>query len=272
MDAIELRGPCGQGIRLGGVKHVAHGQRDGIQIILNAQKLQGIFAITVDHVALEAAQSRKLHGDVRRVSQHGGQRNDQAEKQAGGRGALGGELLHGLHRERIPQARMRGRNKATSTIIAAQPQRGTSKPTRKLLACCEINPTSQGIVAPPTAAIENITPPSRRARSPYHLESQEKKMGKTPARQKPASTTARITCERVVASNNDVVPTAEIIKPVISSKLSFTLVRINAEIPRPDNSPAQKNMGMTAEAFPVPTRWACSAAHQEIAFSVPMYK
>ena len=88
MNAIELRGPRGEGVRLGSVKHVAHGQRDGIQIILNAKKLQGIFAITVDYVALQPAQTRELYGNVGRISQHRGQRDDQAEKQAGSRRAL----------------------------------------------------------------------------------------------------------------------------------------------------------------------------------------
>ena len=47
---------------------------------------------------------------------------------------------------------------------------GTSNPTRKLLVCVETNPTSQGIAAAPSDAIEKTTPPSRRAAAPYHLE------------------------------------------------------------------------------------------------------
>ena len=81
-DAFELRGPRRQGIALGGIQHVSHGQRDRIEIVLNAQQLQRILAVAIHHLTLKLAQTGELHTDVGRVSQHGSQGNDQAEKKA----------------------------------------------------------------------------------------------------------------------------------------------------------------------------------------------
>ncbi len=73
--AVELRGPCDQGVRLAGIQHVAHRQGHGVQIILQAQQLQRILAPAVHHVALQLAQTGELHANVRRVSNNDGQGN-----------------------------------------------------------------------------------------------------------------------------------------------------------------------------------------------------
>ena len=86
-------------IRFGGVQHVAHGESDGIQIVLNAQELQGIFAVAIDHVALQATKSGKLHGDVGGIGQNGRESDDQSEQQAGGWRALGSEFRCGAREE-----------------------------------------------------------------------------------------------------------------------------------------------------------------------------
>ena len=43
VDALELRGPRDQRIRLVGIQHVSHRQPHRIQIVLDAQQLQRIF-------------------------------------------------------------------------------------------------------------------------------------------------------------------------------------------------------------------------------------
>ena len=82
--ALELRPPRGKRIALPGfhrvhVEHVAHGDADGIQLVLNAQKLQRILAIPVDQVILQLAQAGDPSCHIPRVSHHGQKRNDQAD-------------------------------------------------------------------------------------------------------------------------------------------------------------------------------------------------
>ncbi len=78
-DAVELRAPGVERIGITGVKHVSHGQADGIEIVLNAQQLERIPTVTVHHFALQFADAGKLHGNVRGVGQHGNQGDNQAE-------------------------------------------------------------------------------------------------------------------------------------------------------------------------------------------------
>ena len=59
-DAVELRAPSRERVRFAGIEHVTHGQADGVQIILDAQKLQRVFTIAVDHPGLQLADPRKL--------------------------------------------------------------------------------------------------------------------------------------------------------------------------------------------------------------------
>ena len=70
-DAFELRNPGNDRIGLAGVLHIAHGQTEGVEIVLDAEKLQGIAAIAVDHFALHDAQAGELDGDVGGVREHG---------------------------------------------------------------------------------------------------------------------------------------------------------------------------------------------------------
>lgn len=55
MNAVELRTPGDKGIRLAGVEHVAHGQANGIEVVLDAQELKRISAIAIDHFTLQFA-------------------------------------------------------------------------------------------------------------------------------------------------------------------------------------------------------------------------
>ena len=94
-DAVELRGPGGERVRLAGIEHVAHGQADGVQIVLDAQQLQRVFAVAVDHFALQLADARKLQGDVAGIRQHGENGDDQAQIQPARRSTLcRGNFLH----------------------------------------------------------------------------------------------------------------------------------------------------------------------------------
>ena len=76
---LELRRPRGQRIRLVVIQHVAHGQRQGVEIVLNAQQLQGVFAVAVHQIVLQFPQAGDLPGDVSGIGHHGGQGNDQPQ-------------------------------------------------------------------------------------------------------------------------------------------------------------------------------------------------
>ena len=78
-----MRRPGGQGIGLIVVQHVAHGQPEQVQIVLDAQQLEGVPAVSVDQIVLQLAQARNLAGDVGGIGDHGGQRDDQAQEQGG---------------------------------------------------------------------------------------------------------------------------------------------------------------------------------------------
>jgi hypothetical protein len=90
VDTLELRRPGREWIRLVVVDHVAHGDCEQVQIVLDAQQLQGIFAVAVDQLALELAQACYLPGDVSGVHHDRCDGDDKAEQQAQGWRALRG--------------------------------------------------------------------------------------------------------------------------------------------------------------------------------------
>ena len=71
MDALKLCGPRGERVGLIIADHVPHGDSEQVQIILNAQQLQRVLAITVDQFRLKSAQPGHLPCDVRRIGQDG---------------------------------------------------------------------------------------------------------------------------------------------------------------------------------------------------------
>ena len=80
-NSLELRRPRRQRIGPLAVEHVAHGERQRIQIVLNAEKLQGILAITVGEVGLKNAKPGNLPGHIPGIDQDGRQRDDQSDQQ-----------------------------------------------------------------------------------------------------------------------------------------------------------------------------------------------
>src|SRR5260370_38672986 len=82
--SLKLRAPRGERIRFAGIEHVAHGETQRIEIVLQAEKLQRVTAISVHHVALKSAEAGELRAGVKRINEDGGQRKHEAEKQAGG--------------------------------------------------------------------------------------------------------------------------------------------------------------------------------------------
>ena len=111
-DAFELRNPGDDGIRFGGILHVTHGEAESVEIILDAEELQGVAAVAVDKFALEFAEACELEGDVGGVGEDGEDGDDQAEIEAARGGLLRGrrvlhwekDITRGWGRER------RGRN------------------------------------------------------------------------------------------------------------------------------------------------------------------
>jgi len=85
-----LRDPGDDGVRLGGILHVAHSEAEGVEIVLDAEKLERVTAIAVDEFALEFAQSGELEGDVACVGEDSEDGDGQAEIEA-----LSGSLLRG---------------------------------------------------------------------------------------------------------------------------------------------------------------------------------
>jgi hypothetical protein len=81
-DALKLRRPGGERIRFVIVNHIAHGDREQVQIVLDAQQLEGILAVAVNQFGLKLAQTCDLPRDVRRVGDDRGERDDQAKQQA----------------------------------------------------------------------------------------------------------------------------------------------------------------------------------------------
>jgi hypothetical protein len=94
-DAIELRDPCGERVAGVVVEHVAHRQRDGIEVVLNPQELQRVLPIAFGKVGLQRAQPRDLPADVPRRRDDRRQRHEQAQQKASRRRALSPGLTHG---------------------------------------------------------------------------------------------------------------------------------------------------------------------------------
>ena len=97
-DAFELRDPGDDRVWLCGILHVAHGQGQGVEIVLDAKELERIAAIAIYHFALEFADSRELEGDVAGVCEDSEDGDDEAEVKAAGRGVLTGRRV--WHREK----------------------------------------------------------------------------------------------------------------------------------------------------------------------------
>jgi hypothetical protein len=62
--------------------HIAHGQTEGVEIVLDAEKLQGVAAVAVDHFALEDSQACKLEGDIGGVGENREDGDEQAQVEA----------------------------------------------------------------------------------------------------------------------------------------------------------------------------------------------
>ena len=98
-NALELGGPCGEGIRFVVIEHVAHGQAERVEIILHAEELEGILAAAVGQIILQFAKAGNLAGDVPGIGHHGGESDDQAKDQAR-RGRMSGGARHGMKIQR----------------------------------------------------------------------------------------------------------------------------------------------------------------------------
>lgn len=122
-DAFELRDPGKDGVRLGGILHVAHGEAEGVEIVLDAEELERVATIAVDEFALEFAEAGELDGDVSGVGEYGEDGNDQAEIEAPRGGLLRGRSV--LHWEKdITQRRGRQRQrKSKSPALGKGPLR-----------------------------------------------------------------------------------------------------------------------------------------------------
>jgi hypothetical protein len=112
-DALELWDPSDDGVRVGGVLHVAHGEAEGVEIVLDAEELEGVAAIAVDEFALEFAEAGELDGDVGGVGEDGENGDDEAEIEALRGGLLRGRrILHwgkDITRAQPEPTRRRGR-------------------------------------------------------------------------------------------------------------------------------------------------------------------
>ena len=80
-DALELRRPGRERIRLVAVEHVAHRQAERVEIVLDAQQLERVLAVAIGEVRLQRAQAGDLPRDVPRIGDHGRERDDQSEQQ-----------------------------------------------------------------------------------------------------------------------------------------------------------------------------------------------
>jgi hypothetical protein len=101
-NPFKLRCPGGQGIRLVAVQHVAHGQRQRVQVVLDPQQLQRILAVPAREVVLQGAEPGNLPCDVGGIRHHCDQRDDQSQNQPGNGGSAWCLNLHRL--EDIPSA------------------------------------------------------------------------------------------------------------------------------------------------------------------------
>ena len=94
-DALELRSPGDDGVRFGGILHIAHGETERVKVVLDTEELQGVAAVAVHQFALQFAEASELKGDICRVGQDGEDGDEQAEVEAACRGVLrGGCFFH----------------------------------------------------------------------------------------------------------------------------------------------------------------------------------
>ena len=84
-DALKLRRPGRQRIRLVAVEHVAHRQAELVQVVLDAEQLERVLPAAVDQIRLQHAQAGDLPRHVPRIGHHGRERDDQPEQQRRGR-------------------------------------------------------------------------------------------------------------------------------------------------------------------------------------------
>jgi len=68
--------------------HVAHGEAERVEIVLDAEELERVAAVAIDEVALHSADTGKLESDVSGVSEYGEDGDGEAEVEA----ACGGGL------------------------------------------------------------------------------------------------------------------------------------------------------------------------------------
>jgi len=82
-DALELRRPRRQPVVLLGIQHVAHGEAERVEVVLDAQQLQRIAAVAVGQLGLQRAEAGDTRPDVPGVRDDGEQRQHQPEQQPG---------------------------------------------------------------------------------------------------------------------------------------------------------------------------------------------
>ena len=80
-NALELRAPGAQRIRLIDFDHVPHRQRQLVEIVLNTEQLQRFAPAGVAELGLEAAEAGDLAGNVPGIRQHHGEGDQQPTNQ-----------------------------------------------------------------------------------------------------------------------------------------------------------------------------------------------
>ena len=82
--ALELGLPGGERIWFAVFQHVAHGEGQRIEIILDAQQQERIGAVAIDSFGLQAAQGVQLDDGVGGVDGDGGEGDGESREQADG--------------------------------------------------------------------------------------------------------------------------------------------------------------------------------------------
>lgn len=77
--------PCVERIRLVSVQHVAHGEAESAEIVLHAEQLQRVFAVSVYGLVLQLTQPRDLAERVETERGHDREHDREARDQPGGR-------------------------------------------------------------------------------------------------------------------------------------------------------------------------------------------
>jgi hypothetical protein len=94
-DAFELRNPGDDRIWFAGILHVAHGEAEGVEVVLDAEELERVAAVAVDEVALHFVDARELERDVCGVGEDGEDGDYEAEVEASCGSVLRGRrILH----------------------------------------------------------------------------------------------------------------------------------------------------------------------------------